>query len=155
MAHKTLISGTVYEISGGKTLIDGTAYSIDKGKTLVGGTAYEVGFAKPVTITVTGKGLDGYVYIMHAEGGYTIYTSPTTFTANVGDTIHCYCTECWGGYPTTYIRVNYLDMAYTNDDDDISYDYTVMSDATINLYENYASTKRDRVGQIDIYDGNA
>lgn len=44
MAHKTLVNGTVYEISGGKTKVNGTAYSIDKGKTLVGGTAYEVGF---------------------------------------------------------------------------------------------------------------
>lgn len=52
MAHKTLIGGTAYEISGGKTVIDGTAYSIDKGKTLVGGTAYEVGFA-PAMATVT------------------------------------------------------------------------------------------------------
>lgn len=44
MAHKALIGGTAYEISGGKTLVNGTAYSIDKGKTLVGGAAYEVGF---------------------------------------------------------------------------------------------------------------
>ena len=155
MSHKTMVNGTAYEISGGKTLVGGTAYSIKSGKTLVDGTAYEVGFAKPVTITVTGKGLEYHVYIQHKEGGYTTYTSPATFTANVGDTIHCYCTECWGGYPTTYIRVNYLTMAYTNDEDDISYNYTVVSDATINLYENYASTKRDRVGQIDIYDANA
>ena len=44
MAHKTLINGTSYEISGGRTLVNGTGYSIDKGKTLVSGTAYEVGF---------------------------------------------------------------------------------------------------------------
>lgn len=44
MAHKTLIGGTDYEISGGKTLVDGTAYSISGGKTLVDGTAYEIGF---------------------------------------------------------------------------------------------------------------
>lgn len=52
MAHKTLVGGTAYEISGGKTLIDGTGYEISKGKTLVGGTAYEVGFA-PAMATVT------------------------------------------------------------------------------------------------------
>ena len=44
MSHKTLISGTVYEISGGKTLISGTAYEISGGKTLVNGTAYDVSF---------------------------------------------------------------------------------------------------------------
>lgn len=50
MAHKTLIGGTSYEISGGRTLVNGTGYSIDKGKTLVGGTVYEVGFGHPVLI---------------------------------------------------------------------------------------------------------
>lgn len=44
MAHKTLINGTAYEISGGKTLVNGIGYSIDKGKTLVGGTAYNISF---------------------------------------------------------------------------------------------------------------
>lgn len=48
MAHKTLVNGTAYEITGGKTLVDGTAYSIKNGKTLVGGTAYEVGFVTPI-----------------------------------------------------------------------------------------------------------
>lgn len=68
MAHKTLIGGTAYEISGGKTLVSGTAYSIDKGKTLVGGTAYEVGFGAYTPIydfgTITPSTLDsiGYQY---------------------------------------------------------------------------------------------
>ena len=35
MAHKALIGGTAYEITGGKTLINGTAYGIAKGKTLI------------------------------------------------------------------------------------------------------------------------
>lgn len=48
MAHKTLIGGTSYEISGGKTLVSGTAYSIVKGKTLVGGTAYDINFLPAV-----------------------------------------------------------------------------------------------------------
>lgn len=48
MAHKTLVNGTSYEISGGKTLVNGTAYSISGGKTLVGGTAYEIGFGKSI-----------------------------------------------------------------------------------------------------------
>lgn len=48
MAHKTLINGTSYEITGGRAMVDGTGYEIKSGKTLVGGTAYEVGFAPPV-----------------------------------------------------------------------------------------------------------
>ena len=51
MAHKTLIGGTAYEISGGKTLIGGTAYSIKNGKTLIDGTAHEVAFG-PEFVTV-------------------------------------------------------------------------------------------------------
>lgn len=48
MAHKTLIDGTAYSISGGKALVDGTAYSIKNGKTLVGGTAYGIEFGAPI-----------------------------------------------------------------------------------------------------------
>lgn len=50
MAHKTLIGGTAYEISGGKTLIDGTAYKIEKGKTRVDGTAYDVPFTAIIEV---------------------------------------------------------------------------------------------------------
>ena len=50
MAHKTLIGGTAYEVSGGKTLIGGTAYSIAGGKTLIGGTGYDVNFGLFFTI---------------------------------------------------------------------------------------------------------
>lgn len=48
MAHKTLIGGTAYEISGGKTLVGGTSYSIDKGKTMVDGTVHNIDFAKNI-----------------------------------------------------------------------------------------------------------
>ena len=40
MAHKTLVGGTVYEISGGRTLIDGTSYEISGGRTLIQATSY-------------------------------------------------------------------------------------------------------------------
>lgn len=44
MAHKTLINGTAYEVSGGRTLVNGTGYKIDKGRTLVNGTGYDISF---------------------------------------------------------------------------------------------------------------
>ena len=44
MAHKALVNGTAYEVTGGKALVDGTAYSVTKGRTLVGGTGYDVSF---------------------------------------------------------------------------------------------------------------
>lgn len=55
MAHKTLVNGTSYEISGGNTLVDGTAYSISGGNTLVDGTAYEIGFGTPIGDLVVGS----------------------------------------------------------------------------------------------------
>lgn len=42
MAHKTLIEGTAYEISGGKVLVDGTVYNVTRGKALVDGIEYAV-----------------------------------------------------------------------------------------------------------------
>lgn len=47
MAHKTLISGTDYSVTGGRELIGGTGYSIKKGRTLIGGTGYDITFAPP------------------------------------------------------------------------------------------------------------
>lgn len=45
MAHKALIGGTGYSITGGRTLIGGTGYVINKGRTLIGGTGYDITFA--------------------------------------------------------------------------------------------------------------
>ena len=42
MAHKTLIGGTAYNVTGGKSMVSGTAYNISGGKTLVGGTSYNI-----------------------------------------------------------------------------------------------------------------
>ena len=73
MAHKTLIGGTAYEISGGRTLINGTAYSIKNGKTLAGGTAYEVGFTETVDVYITlNKALVGTIVIDAAHAYATI-----------------------------------------------------------------------------------
>lgn len=47
MAHKTLISGTAYSVTGGRELIGGTGYSIKKGRTLIGGTRYDITFGLP------------------------------------------------------------------------------------------------------------
>lgn len=55
MAHKTLVGGTVYSISGGKTLVNGTAYKVSGGKTLVGGTGYGVQFGTPISSLAVGK----------------------------------------------------------------------------------------------------
>ena len=87
MAHKTLIGGTAYEISGGKTLVDGTAYSIKNGKTLVGGTVYEVGFANH--LSPDGEILDTWADIQ--AGLYTEFYSIGNYkpiTLTTGETIN-------------------------------------------------------------------
>ena len=65
MAHKTLVNGTSYEITGGKTLVNGTSYSISKGRTLVNGTGYDVSFKTPISGFPVGTSV--YLY----EGGGT------------------------------------------------------------------------------------
>lgn len=87
MAHKTLIGGTAYEISGGKPLVNGTAYSIDKGKALVDGTAYEVGFA-PKTVDIELIGFTTQTCYITYNG--VKYNNSCTITANVGDIIHMF-----------------------------------------------------------------
>lgn len=42
--HKTLVNGTVYDVTGGKCLVNGTVYGIKKGRTLIGGTGYDINF---------------------------------------------------------------------------------------------------------------
>lgn len=51
MAHKTLISGTAYSVTGGRELIGGTGYDCKAGKTLIGGTAFTIPFAKGPTLS--------------------------------------------------------------------------------------------------------
>ena len=70
MAHKTLINGTAYEITGGKTLIDGTAYSIAGGKTLIGGTGYDISFGKWLSISV-GSANNYGTYTFYYQDGWT------------------------------------------------------------------------------------
>lgn len=142
MAHKTLIGGTAYEISGGKTLVNGTAYSIDNGKTLVDGTAYEVGF-KPKTaiITVTSNGtrdgqatvtIDGTTY----KNGGTISSNPVTIEVPIGTEIVCYAEP--GGYSGIYyggnIYVNGTVVANGVEAQTAqTYTYTVNGDVTIEV----------------------
>ena len=54
MAHRTLINGTGYDISGGREMIWGTGYDCKAGKTIIGGTAFTIPFAKVIPLnTIT------------------------------------------------------------------------------------------------------
>ena len=122
MAHKTLIGGTIYEISGGKTLVGGTAYSIKNGKTLVGGTAYEVGF-KREGVSSTGEILDDWTTISSAKniGLYSVGNyKPITLT-DTGETVIMEIvalnadTKSNGGTAhITWISRTLIDNAYMN-----------------------------------------
>lgn len=50
MAHKCMIDGTSYNITGGKACIDGTSRKITGGKTLINGTAYNINFESKPTV---------------------------------------------------------------------------------------------------------
>ena len=50
MAHKTLISGTAYSVTGGRELIGGTGYAKKKGRVLVNGTGYDIPFSSGIPI---------------------------------------------------------------------------------------------------------
>ena len=70
MAHKTLISGTAYSVTGGRELIGGTGYGCKAGKTLIGGTAFTVPFSKGIPLnTIT----PGAILYLNESG------SPTPF----------------------------------------------------------------------------
>lgn len=42
MAHRTMMGGTAYEITGGRCLVNGTAYEITGGRTKVSGADYDI-----------------------------------------------------------------------------------------------------------------
>ena len=56
MAHKTLISGTAYSVTGGRELIGGTGYGCKAGKTIIGGTSFDIPFAKGIPLSTITPG---------------------------------------------------------------------------------------------------
>ena len=56
MAHKTLISGTAYDVKGGRELIDGTGYAKKKGRVLVNGTGYDIPFSSGIPLSTVALG---------------------------------------------------------------------------------------------------
>lgn len=56
MAHKTLIGGTAYDISGGKAMVSGTGYAKKKGRVLVNGTGYDIPFSSGIPLSTVALG---------------------------------------------------------------------------------------------------
>lgn len=56
MAHKTLISGTAYSVTGSRELISGTGYAKKKGRVLVNGTGYDIPFSSGIPLSTVALG---------------------------------------------------------------------------------------------------
>lgn len=135
MAHKTLIGGTAYEISGGKTLVDGTGYKIKSGKTMIDGTVYEVRFGPPM-LTITIIVQNGYSCTpRHPEvtipyNGGTFEVSPESVLTfnfkNEGDTDSHIYERVYVNGTSVYSRGLYYG-------DTGNYSYTVTQNATITI----------------------
>ena len=95
MAHKTLIGGTAYEITGGNTIVNGTAYSIKNGKTLVNGTAYEVEFVSIIEFKVGSSVYTANKGMTWTE--YAVATNYADFRASDGSQVMTY-----SGFPVWY-----------------------------------------------------
>lgn len=83
MAHKTIINGTDYEVTGGTTLVDGTGRTINGGSTLVDGTGYGIEFIPNEFIIFDGAngGLNPDLTFTDVSGG-GVTLSDTKITAN-------------------------------------------------------------------------
>ena len=79
MAHKALIGGTAYNITGGKSLISGTSYNIAKGKTLVRGSEYDINFGPIKTAMLYSDGNFVFQYGCDVAPGKTLVASYTGF----------------------------------------------------------------------------
>lgn len=134
MAHKTLINGTAYSVSGGKTLVNGTGYSIKNGKTLVGGTAYAIGFAAPMAkLTIDCNAQTSQVSSYITVNGITIYNtnSDTTLEVPVGSVVTCTISHMDSGLSSySYIKVNGTKVLSGKTG---SYNYVVTGNAKIEI----------------------
>lgn len=153
MAQKVLVSGTSYELSGGKTLIGGTGYGISGGRTLFGGTGYDIPFTpKPYVVTVT---LSRYTYVIYND---TLYSNDTVLYVTPGDSVRCVVSA--GLAPSIKFLAVRVNGANVNTSSFVGkppyhlptssryYDFTPESDATITGNEKGAGN--DRHGEIDI-----
>jgi hypothetical protein len=105
MAHRTLIGGTAYSITGGKSMVSGTSYSIAGGRTLIGGTGYDISF-NPKTYAMLYS--DGYMVFQRGNEvaeGKTLSNSWTGFE----DTVYgSYSSVPWYSEITSVKNVSFV-----------------------------------------------
>ena len=153
MAQKALISGTSYELSGGKALIGGTGHDIKNGKVLVDGTVYNIPFTpKAYVVTVT---LRGYTDVIYND---TRYSNDTVLYVTPGDSVRCVVRAGLApGIKFLAVRVNGANVntssfvgnpPYHLPTSSRYYDFTPESDATIVGMD--GGSNRRQHGEIDI-----
>lgn len=160
MAHKTLIGGTAYEISGGKTLIDGTAYKIVGGKTLVSGTTYDIAFMPVITISgnptiLPHPSYASWVYLVHDDGTVSLVPNGKNLIPK-GTVLRCFV-GAWSGLTAKILKNGETIFSYTCEESSSngfiptrSYDYTVTSNATIKCESRNLTGARVDYGIITI-----
>ena len=72
MAHKVMVDGTAYSVTGGTTLVDGTSYSVTSGKTMVDSTVYEISFGAAGLDPTLAAALVDFEYTVNSDGTVTI-----------------------------------------------------------------------------------
>ena len=123
MAHKTMINGTAYAITGGTDLVNGTKYQIGGGRTLVNGTAYDVLLAEEtVTITVHNGDEVRSCYVLY--NGQRITSGE--IDVKIGETIAVYVGAIIQNHG--FIYLNSVEVAKG---DNVHYAYLVTKNATI------------------------
>ena len=114
MAHKTLISGTAYSVTGGRELIGGTGYGCKAGKTLIGGTAFTVPFSKGIPLSTITPG--AILYLNESGSPVPFYIAKHDYESGLngaGRTLlvrkDCYKMSTFGkgnGYEGSFINDN-------------------------------------------------
>lgn len=104
MAHKTLISGTAYSVTGGRELIGGTGYGCKAGKTLIGGTAFDVPFGQTeYVLTIRGGSAQ-------RAGAYVTYGGQKygsgTLRIPVGDSVRVSVGSSNGNVGGTWVKLS-------------------------------------------------
>lgn len=169
MAHKTLIGGTAYKVSGGKTLVNGTAYKISNGKTLVNGTARSITFASSnAQISIVVNPVLAMSGLLKVCGTVTINgtqysgnSQSTTLTVAKGTVITCgygaTATKASTTSVTAYVRVNGAIAAQTvsaatgsNNINNGTYDYVVKGNATIEITGEVVDSDRGYAANVII-----
>lgn len=138
MAHKTLISGTAYSVTGGRELIGGTGYGCKAGKTIIGGTAFDVPIGSPkYTLTIQNANISNGAYVAYVGENY----GTGTLRITVGDTVKILVSSNTSGVlgnvsaklngagTLVYKGINGLTK---------SYEYTPAANATIKFSRTYS-----------------